>query len=258
MQRKIRISIAAVAVLMLGILSVNLVMAATPARTSFQSTTAVKANVATEAENGVTISSEQAVDEEQLKKLIPATLEEAEASIYPMRRRFLMWTYDGVHVMWGFYGNDRFVGTDNLGKRCWGIYGSGIFAGFYGGEFFWGRYNNGAWKAQYLFGLKYSYGKYVVFPQPVVTSADVPQGMQPYSFFFWRNKVVLSVRLHDCQGKHCLYFSLRWYSAWRLNDSSGIEKRGLARSCVERGRLHSFPALLFSSKLLRFRGKEKR
>ena len=85
-----------------------------------------------------------------------------------------MWTYDGVHIMWGVFGNGRFVGTDNLGKRCWGIYGRGIFAGFYDGEFFWGRYNNGAWKAQNLFGLKYSYGKYVIFPQPTVTNAVIP------------------------------------------------------------------------------------
>ena len=174
MQRKIKIPIVAVVVLMLGLLSINLVMAALPARTSLQSTTAAKATVTTEAKNGVTISSEQAVDEEQLKKSIPATLEETEASIYPIRRRFLMWTHDGVHIMWGAFGNGRFVGTDNLGKRCWGIYGSGIFAGFYDGEFFWGRYNNGAWKAQYLFGLRYSAGKYVLFPQPTVTSANIP------------------------------------------------------------------------------------
>jgi hypothetical protein len=70
------------------------------------------------------------------------------------------------------YGNGRFVGTDNLGKRCWGIYGRGVFAGFYDGEFFWGKYGNGAWKAQYLFGLENSYGKYVTFPVPAVSSAD--------------------------------------------------------------------------------------
>jgi hypothetical protein len=83
-----------------------------------------------------------------------------------------MWTDDGVHIMWGVFGNGRFVGTDNLGKRCWGIYGRGIFAGFYDGEFFWGKYENGAWKAQYLFGLENSYGKYVTFPTPVTTSAN--------------------------------------------------------------------------------------
>ena len=73
--------------------------------------------------------------------------------------------------MWGTSGNGIFVGTDNLGKRYWEIYGNGIFAGFYDGEFFWGRYSNGAWKAQYLFGLRYSYGKHVLFRNPTLTTA---------------------------------------------------------------------------------------
>jgi hypothetical protein len=118
----------------------------------------------------IMILPEQADDKEQLKELAPATPEEAERSIYPLRRRFLMWTNDGVHVMWGIYGNGRFVGTDNLGIRCWGIYGKGIFAGFYNGEFFWGKYDNGAWKAEYLFGLEYCYGSYVLFPSLTITS----------------------------------------------------------------------------------------
>jgi hypothetical protein len=74
--------------------------------------------------------------------------------------------------MWGICGNDRFVGTDNLGKRCWGIYGKGVFAGFYGGDFFWGEYSNGSWKAEYLFGLDNSRGNYVLFPSPAITSND--------------------------------------------------------------------------------------
>jgi hypothetical protein len=72
--------------------------------------------------------------------------------------------------MWGSYGNGRFVGTDNLGKRCWGIYGKGIFAGFYAGEFFWGKYDGGKWKAEYLFGLENSSGAYVLFPPPAIAS----------------------------------------------------------------------------------------
>ncbi len=84
-----------------------------------------------------------------------------------------MWTGNGVHVMWGFYGNGRFVGTDNLGKRCWGIYGKGVFAGFYDGEFFYGRYASGYWKAQYLFGLENSRGEYVLFPRPTLTADSV-------------------------------------------------------------------------------------
>jgi hypothetical protein len=79
-----------------------------------------------------------------------------------------------MHIMWGVYGNGRFVGTDNLGKRCWGIYGKGIFAGFYDGEFFWGKYDNGAWKAEYLFGLEHSRGDYVLFPPPAATTDAAP------------------------------------------------------------------------------------
>jgi hypothetical protein len=170
MQKKIKISIAAVAALMLVVLAVNLAMAATTAVKVPE--LAANADAANVQDNSVVISPEQAEDKEQLKQIAPATIEEAESSIYPIRTRFLMWTYDGVHIMWGIYGNGRFVGTDNLGKRCWGIYGRGVFAGFYDGEFFWGKYVNGTWKAEYLFGLNTSYGKYVVFPQPALTSSN--------------------------------------------------------------------------------------
>jgi len=117
-----------------------------------------------------------AVDVEKLKTEVPKTLQEAEANILPIRTRYLMYTSDGVHIMWGVFGNGRFVGTDNQGKSCWGIYGQGIFAGFYNGEFFWGKYSNiNNWKAEYLFGLRYSEGKYVVFPSPTATaSTNVP------------------------------------------------------------------------------------
>jgi hypothetical protein len=161
MQKKIRVSIAAVVALMLIVLLVNLALAATSI-----------ANISVSQENslekigqddGVIISAEQAEDLAQLKEIAPATPEEAESSIYPSRTRFLIYTHNGVHIMWGVYGNGRFVGTDNLGKRCWGIYGRGVFAGFYDGDFFWGRYNNGTWKAEYLFGLQNSWGKYVLF-----------------------------------------------------------------------------------------------
>ncbi len=189
MEKKIKISIAAVAALMLVILSVNLAMAATsaaitPAPTAKALETIEKINQ----NSNIVISPEQAENKEQLKELtpstseeeikeqlkemVPPTFEEAEASILPQRARFLMWTYDGVHIMWGIYGNGRFVGTDNLGKRCWGIYGNGIFAGFYDGEFFWGKYSNGAWKAQGLFGSRYTYGKYVLFPSPAITTSN--------------------------------------------------------------------------------------
>jgi hypothetical protein len=174
MQKKIKISIAAVAALMLVILTVNLAMGATSA----VNTPAPAANAleAVKPDDSIVISPEQAEDKEQLKTIAPATPEEAEANIYPVRHRFLMWTNDGVHIMWGIYGNGRFVGTDNLGKRCWGIYGRGIFAGFYDGEFFWGKYCNGTWKAEYLFSLEHSRGKYVLFPSPAITTdnAAVP------------------------------------------------------------------------------------
>jgi len=110
-----------------------------------------------------------AVDLDALRKAVPETYEET-ASRITQRKRFLMYTHDGVHIMWGLVGNGHFVGQDNLGKRCWGIYGNGIFAGFYDGEFFWGKYRAGNWKAFYLFGQYYSYGKYILFP--LITAAS--------------------------------------------------------------------------------------
>jgi len=170
MQKKIKVSMAAVAALMLVVLAVNLVMGATSGvNTLAPASNAVEATEKIAQDDSLVISAEQAADMDQLKELTPETLEEAESSIYPVRSRFLMWTNDGVHIMWGIYGNGRFVGTDNLGKRCWGIYGRGVFAGFYDGEFFWGKYCNGSWKAEYLFGLDCCRGKYVLFPSPAIS-----------------------------------------------------------------------------------------
>ena len=101
--------------------------------------------------------------------MIPQTYEETEALMSPLCNRFLMWTHNGKHIMWGYYGKRHFVGIDNQGKRCWGIYGRGVFAGFYDGEFFYGRYNNGYWKARYLFDLDQSHGQYILFPRPTIT-----------------------------------------------------------------------------------------
>ena len=109
-------------------------------------------------------SREIPLDIEKLLEMVPQTIEEAEAQIYPLPNRFLMWTHDGRHIMWGYYRNGYFVGTDNLGKRCWGIYGKGVFAGFYDGEFFYGRYGNGRWRAVDLFGENHTHGRYVLFP----------------------------------------------------------------------------------------------
>lgn len=110
-----------------------------------------------------------------LKEMVPETFEEADALIC-QRTRFLMYTHDGKHIMWGFVGNGYFVGQDNLGKRCWGIYGNGVFAGFYDGDFFWGKYRCGNWKAEGLFGENYTHGKYILFPTtnitPAITATD--------------------------------------------------------------------------------------
>jgi len=157
MQKKHKISIVALTILVLCILTTNLVLGTVPST-----------DVKRETEEAIAVDIGDKL--ERLKDFTPATFEETEAMIYPIRNRFLMWTRNGVHIMWGFYGKGRFVGTDNLGKRCWGIYGKGVFAGFYNGEFFWGRYHNGTWKAQYLFGQKYSRGSYILFP--TITSIE--------------------------------------------------------------------------------------
>ncbi len=98
---------------------------------------------------------------EELKKRIPSNPEEAEEAIGPLKGRFLMWTRDLRHIMWGCFGNGYFVGTDNLGKRAWGIYGERVFAGLYGGDFFWGFYGNGRWRAFGLFGMRRTQGRYL-------------------------------------------------------------------------------------------------
>ena len=168
MQKKFKMAVAASAVLVIIILSANLAMGAVSVNNTLTPSPEASDNIDASDDLGVLL--ERAETTEQLKELTPVTLDEAEQSIYPLRRRFLMWTSDGIHIMWGSYGNGRFVGTDNLGKRCWGIYGKGIFAGFYAGEFFWGKYDGGKWKAEYLFGLESSSGAYVLFPPPAIAS----------------------------------------------------------------------------------------
>jgi hypothetical protein len=114
-------------------------------------------------------------DVEDLEESVPETYEETDSRIC-QRTRFLLYTHDGKHIMWGFVGNGYFVGKDNLGKRCWGIYGKGVFAGFYDGEFFWGKYRCGNWKAVGLFGENYTHGKYILFPttniEPAITATN--------------------------------------------------------------------------------------
>jgi hypothetical protein len=113
------------------------------------------------------------VDLDGLRDAVPSTYEETDAKVSTQRVRFLLYTSDGKHVMWGFVGNGYVVGTDNNGKRCWGIYGNNVFAGFYDGEFFWGKYRSSNWKAEGLFGLNSARGKYILFPTPALT-ADTP------------------------------------------------------------------------------------
>ena len=165
MRQRYRIAMAVVVVLSLGLLATSLVMAT-------NSTTPRKYLSPSKVNLPIDITD----DLEKLKTMIPKTYEEVEAQIYPPRGRFLMWTHDGTHIMWGRYGKNYFIGTDDLGKRCWGIYGRGIFAGIYDGDFFWGRYNNGLWKAKYLFGLEESHGRYVLFP---VVSTTVVDSVRP-------------------------------------------------------------------------------
>ena len=170
MNKKYSIFVAAITTVLLAILTTNLVMASITDISALEVNNTQKL---TSIETEVEISPEIIKDIDKLEDLAPETYEEAEQSIYPVRNRVIMWTGNGVHVMWGFYGNGRFVGTDNLGKRCWGIYGKGVFAGFYDGEFFYGRCGNGYWKAQYLFGLENSRGEYVLFPRPTLTADSV-------------------------------------------------------------------------------------
>jgi len=168
MKKTYSISLAAISALLLVIMASNLVMASISDLSTIGATNVQKLNTV-----AIEISPEIVDDVTALVDLAPETYEEAEASILPVRSRFILWTGNGAHVMWGSYGNGRFVGKDNLGKRCWGIYGKGVFAGFYDGDFFYGKYENGNWKAQYLFGLDNSRGEYKLFPAPTLTADDV-------------------------------------------------------------------------------------
>jgi len=109
---------------------------------------------------------------EALRDRTPKTLEKADESIQPLRNRFVMWTHDLTHVMWGQYGSGYFVGTDNQWKRAWGIYRNNIFAGLYDGTFFIGKYGRGQWCAKYLFEERWSQGRFIVGPNPTVSTEN--------------------------------------------------------------------------------------
>ena len=118
--------------------------------------------------NAKDISEKEIREKEGLLDRIPKTAEETEKmmSILPRQDRFILYTNDGKDIMWGTFADGYFRGLDNHGKNTWGIYTKTVFAGFYEGEFFYGRYRNGSWKAFGLLDKKTSSGKYLVFPSP--------------------------------------------------------------------------------------------
>ena len=121
-----------------------------------------------------------ATDEDALQIQAEAMLEEVDAvkvakniEILPQPGRFLMWTRNLKHIMWGQYGNGYFKGIDNQGREAFGVYQGGIFAGFQDGKLFYGRYYSGRWTAYGLFGLRSASGSYVVFP-PILRAEAMP------------------------------------------------------------------------------------
>jgi len=92
MQRNTKLSIAVLSAIILCVLATNLVLGTTPLK-----------NIETEVCND-TLTTDISSDLEKLKDLTPKTFEAAEAEIYPIRSRFIMWTRDGLHVMWGSNG----------------------------------------------------------------------------------------------------------------------------------------------------------
>jgi len=102
-------------------------------------------------------------------KLIPQTYAEADKAMILPRNKFLLYTLDGNNIMWGEFSKGYFKGQDTSGKYTWGIYGKDVFAGFYDGDFFWGRYRSGSWTAYGLFNLNFARGRYVVFPNIMPT-----------------------------------------------------------------------------------------
>ncbi len=136
-------------------------------------------------------STEKEALEEKAMEMVPATYQEAlklveesgdegaAASVTGRTRRFLLWTHEGEHVMWGRLGNGYFVGEDNQGRESWGIYQGGTFAGFYGDEFFVGKYRRGFWKAENMFGEERAFGRYVVFPQPYPVHRPLARAVAP-------------------------------------------------------------------------------
>lgn len=197
MRKKIVVSMVVVALLLIGIMATSVLASNTTLAKNTDASKELCANAISVTPNKVDAVKEvspaaviskaeelpeidevkelEETDVEDLKERVPETYEETD-SLIRQRTRFLLYTHDGKHIMWGFVGNGYFVGQDNLGKRCWGIYGKGVFAGFYDGEFFWGKYRCGNWKATGLFGENYTHGKYILFPttniEPSITATN--------------------------------------------------------------------------------------
>lgn len=144
----------------------------------------------------IMISSASAFDSKTIlpRHGIPDTYEQTLEFIGygPNPNRYLMWTFDGVNVMWGVYGNGYFVGNDNNGNIAWGIYGSDpviqksrtisrytTFSGYYKekGNLFEGNFKGSTWDAKNLFNRRVSSGRFITFkpkpmpePNPIVIS----------------------------------------------------------------------------------------
>jgi hypothetical protein len=183
MQKKIVLSITVVVLLLVGVMATSVLATNTTLvnnpivskKPLLTTEPIIEASIASKKEqNAVSIrdfesenvlkSADSSVSAVNMCNAVPSTFDETEAQLSTQRIRFLLYTHDGKNIMWGFVGKGYFIGNDNNGKRCWGIYGNNVFAGFYDGKFFWGRYRSGNWKAEGLFELDYSSGKYILFP----------------------------------------------------------------------------------------------
>jgi hypothetical protein len=145
--------------------------------------------------------------QEDLHPLVPQTYEEAKANIIAYNGKYILWTIDGSHIMWGEFGYQTskcgnsecdptksyclmkcsgegygyFIGQDDLGNEAWGVFNKRNFAGIYNGEPFSGNWNEKKWTASGLFGLDKASGSYVTFkPTPVPVAPPykpLPPGM---------------------------------------------------------------------------------
>ena len=65
-------------------------------------------------ENKVTLPTDLPDEVEQLRERLPSTFKEAESRIKHPSNRFLLWTFDLRHVMWGQYQSNIFLGCPIL------------------------------------------------------------------------------------------------------------------------------------------------